>query len=186
MAGSRHFRLRVDHFVGDDGDEHFQARGRFEIRGTDPSDPSRSCFLPPVWFLFDTGAELSVVSESFARMCGLGNYRRDGRRIAIRGYDDHTPSRIAWLVPRWVRFRDYRTRRVTGAGDTGGLPDLEFRINFAVVEGARVELPILGLADFHALFNLASKRQEFWCFLAVDDDGIPHAPDRVRTTRPLT
>lgn len=174
MADGRpYFRTRFGDFPTAGGNTRRQIRGRFEIRGPDPNDPSRTVFSPPEWFMFDTGAELSAVSEQFATDYGFGDYRTTGTLTTVRGYDDSGPSQRGWLVPRWVRFRDYDLR----SGPSGdGIYHLMFRVEFLVVEDAVIELPILGLTDSHAYFALGSVGEEYWFFLKASGDGVRPIP----------
>lgn len=139
----------------------------------DPDVPSRTTFSQPVAFMFDTGAELSAVSEQFAIDFGFGDFRAIGTPTVVRGYDESGPSRQGWLVPRWVRFRDHDLR----PGPHGdGIPHLMFRVEFLVVEGAVMEVPIIGLADSHTYFTLGSIGEEYWFFLKASSDGVRPIP----------
>lgn len=179
-TGLPYFRTRYDQHPLADGTLHHQIRGRFELRTVNPVNPSESTFSPPVEFLFDTGAELTAVSEEFAVAHGFGNFRDVGRPTEARGYDDSVPTRSAWVVPRWVRFRDYEPRFDAGGNEVGGIHDLEFRIDVTVVEGADIGVPILGVVDPHSLFHLGSQDDDYWFFLRMGDDGhLPH-PNRIR------
>ena len=178
-SGLPYFRARYGPYPSAGGTRR-QIRGRFEVRMTDPTDPSRSEFSPPADLLFDTGAELTAVSEQFAETHGFGDFRSTGTRANVRGYDEATAYRAAWLVVRWVRFRNWWLQPDADGADVGGIHDFQFRIEFAVVEGAVIRVPILGLIDSHALFQLSNLGDEYLFFPRVDEDGIAPLPDRVR------
>lgn len=180
--GLPYFRTRYDLHPFTDGSSHYQIRGRFEVRMTDPDNPAESIFSQPSEFLVDTGAELSVVSEEFAVAHGFADFRQLGYRTDARGFDESAASRPTWVVPRWVRFRDWQPRFDSAGRDIGGIPALQFRLDIAVVEGAAVEIPILGLVDSHAFFRLASRGDEYFFILSVDDDGNLSHPDRIRSS----
>ena len=173
VDGRPYFRALCDHFPSARGTTRYQIRGWFEVRMVDPDDPSRSVFSSPVPFMFDTGAELSAVSEQFAIDYGFGDFRLVGTPTAARGFDDSGPARRGWLVSRWVRFRDH-DHRPGPHGD--GIPHLMFRVDFLVVEGAIIEVPILGLADGHAYFALGSIGEEYWFMLKASGDGVRPIP----------
>jgi hypothetical protein len=137
-------------------------RGRVEFRRPNPSDPTRSEFSPPVTFQYDTGANSSVVSESFAVAHGFGDFRQTGTPVGVRWFNAAAPPLPAWRVYRWVRFRDYQNgvtpfpRR-----DAGGIAHLEFRVAFLVIPGVVLTLPLLGLWDMHHFFSVASSDHEY-------------------------
>ena len=123
--------------------------------------------------MFDTGAELSAVTEQFAIDYGFGDFRISGTPTVVRGFDDSGPPQRGWLVPRWVRFRDHDLRPTSG-GD--GIRHLMFRVEFLVVEGVVMEVPIFGLTDSHAYFTLGSIEDEYWFFLKTGGDGVREIP----------
>lgn len=170
MANGRpYFRTLCDEYSSRSGVTRLQIRGQLEVRMPDPADSSRTMFSRPEWFMFDTGAEHSAVSEQSAIDFGFGDYRAVGTPAIVRGFDESGTPLRGWLVPRWVRFRDHDLRH----GPHGdGIPDLMFRVSFLVVERAVMELPIIGLADSHTYFTLSSTGEEYWFFLKTTGDGI--------------
>lgn len=179
-TGLPYFRTRYAPYPFADGSLHHQIRGRFELRMVNPANPSESTFSQPVEFLFDTGAELTAVSEEFADAHGFGDFRAVGRSTEAYGYDDSAPPRPAWIVSRWVRFRDYEPQPDASGNEGGGIHGYEFRLDVTVVEGAEVRVPILGVVDPHALFQLTSQGDEYWFILRADAGGALPQPDRIR------
>lgn len=162
MYRSPYFRCVFDLTATSTGKSGPIIRGRIEVRRPDPTDPTRTEFGPPVPFQYDTGANQSAVSESFAVAHGFGDFRSSGTSIGVRPFNSAAPPLPAWRVYRWVRFRDYQNgvspfpRR-----DAGGIAHLEYRVAFLVVPGVVLPLPLLGLWDMHNYFSVASGESEY-------------------------
>jgi hypothetical protein len=113
----------------------------------------------PIDCQWDTGSELSVVSEVVARDLGIDLTEAEESRFLTLG---HSPL-DAWLVPRWVRFP--------------GLCGYQFKFLFLVQKGSRDPLPLLGMLDTHQNFEVHSREAEYFFFLADRHRGEAIAPD---------
>ena len=108
---------------------------------------------------WDTGSELSVMSERVARDLEIDLAGAEETRfLALAG-----PPREAWLVPRWVRFP-----RLCG---------VRFKFLFLVEKGSRDPLPLLGMLDTYRNFEVHSHEDEYFFFLADRHHGEVIPPD---------
>lgn len=111
-------------------------------------------YAPPTPFQWDTGSELSVMSEAVARRLGLP--LDDGaEETGIRGVTGDIED--AWLVPRFVLFP--------------GLDGFRFRIHFLIHKGSTDPLPLLGMRDTYRNFEVVSKANAVFFFLKRDHTG---------------
>lgn len=174
--GTPYFRTRYGEYAGSGDAVRTGVLGRFEIRMPDPANPAQTVFSPqPEQFQYDSGSELSVIDEAFADDYRFGDFRTGRTPSGIRGYDAAGRPQRAWVVPRWVRFRDHSDGLHSPARptDPGGIPELEFLIQFAVVEGARLEIPLIGLIDLHRYFAIGVLGDEYFFFCRrTSGDGI--------------
>ena len=116
-------------------------------------------FSPPIECQWDSGSELSVMSEALARDLGIDLTGSEETRLLTLG----DSGRDAWLVPRWVRFP--------------GLCGYQFKFLFLVQKGSRDPLPLLGMLDTHQNFEVHSRQAEYFFFLADRHRGETIPPD---------
>ena len=116
-------------------------------------------YSPPIDCQWDTGSELSVMSETFARDLGIALTDAEETRFLTLG----DARAEAWIVPRWVRFP--------------GLCGYRFKFLFLVQKGSRDPLPLLGMLDTHQNFEVHSREAEYFFFLANRHQGEAIPPD---------
>jgi hypothetical protein len=104
---------------------------------------------------WDSGSQLSVMSETFARGLGIDLDREPD--TAIRGVTGN--ERPAWRVERFVRFP--------------GLDGLRFRFHFLVLQGSDDPLPLVGMLDTFGNFELIQHGATFYFFLKDGHRGEP-------------
>jgi hypothetical protein len=104
----------------------------------------------PIDCQWDSGSELSLMSERVARAIGIDlDGAEETTFISANG-----ERADAWLVRRWVRFP--------------ALSGWRFKLLFIVHKGSDDPLPLLGMLDTHRLFDLVSHGGEYFFFLAAD------------------
>lgn len=113
-------------------------------------------FEDPVACQWDTGAELSVMSEAVARDHGipLDDEAEETTLTGVTG-----AASAAWLVPRFVRFP--------------GLDGFRFRLHFLVHKGSADPLPLPGMRDTYRNFEVVTQEDEVYFFLKGNHTGQP-------------
>jgi len=118
-----------------------------------------SLFAPPVPCQWDTGSQLSVISERVARDLGIDlDHDPDTQLRGVTGVPVD-----AWLISRWVRFP--------------GLCGWQFKLQFLIQRGSNDPLPLLGMLDTHDNFEIHSREAEYFFFLADRHRGEAIPPD---------
>lgn len=120
-----------------------------------------SRFAAPIPCQWDTGAQLSVMSEAVARELGIDlPSEPDSRMRGITG-----DFAGVWLVTRYARFPE--------------LCGWQFKLNFLVHQGSTDPLPLLGLLDTYENFEVHSRGDDYFFFLKDGHRGeaLPPAPD---------
>ena len=114
-----------------------------------------SRFAPPVACQWDTGSQLSVMSEQVARDLGIDLDREPDTRLGgITGVK--VP---AWVVQRFARFP--------------GLDGWQFKLEFLVQKGSADPLPLLGMGDTYDNFEIVSRGDDYAFFLKEGHRGEP-------------
>jgi hypothetical protein len=118
-------------------------------------------FGSPIQTQWDTGAQVSVMSEALARGLGIDLEREPDTRM--RGVTGVEVS--AWYVTRYARFPE--------------LCGWQFKLNFLVHRGSADPLPLLGMLDTYENFEVHSRGDDYFFFLKDGHRGepIPPAPD---------
>lgn len=111
-------------------------------------------YAPPIPCQWDSGAELSVLSEDVARDLDFP-LSDDTEETGIRGVMGDTQE--AWLIPRFVRFP--------------GLDGVRFQIYFLIPKGSVGMLPLLGMRDTYRNFEVISRDGEVFFFLKRNHAG---------------
>lgn len=113
-------------------------------------------FGDPIPFQWDTGSELSVMSEAVARRIGipLDDQTEETTLVGVTGAE--AP---AWLVPRFVRFP--------------GLDGFRFRLHVVILKGSADRLPLLGMRDTYRNLEVVTQEDEVYFFLKPDHAGEP-------------
>ncbi len=107
-----------------------------------------SQFALPVACQWDTGSQLSVMSEQVAGDLGVDLDREPDTKL--RGV---TGAEVpAWVVQRYVRFP--------------GLDGWQFKLQFLVQKGSTDPLPLLGMLDTHDNFDVHTHADDYFFFLA--------------------
>jgi hypothetical protein len=116
-------------------------------------------FSEPIRCQWDSGAELSVLSEELARDLGADLRRKPDTKIfGVTGEGE------AWIVPLSVYFE--------------GLRGYQFEVRFLVQKGSDSRLPLLGMFDTAKNFDIVStEAEEYHFFLARRHVGLPLLPD---------
>lgn len=113
-------------------------------------------FADPTACQWDTGSELSVMSEALARRLGVTIDDRTDTTTLVGVTGAESP---AWVVPRFVRFP--------------GLDGLRFRFHFLVLPRVVDRLPLLGMRDTYRNFEVYSHEDEVYFFPKPDHTGQP-------------
>jgi hypothetical protein len=118
-----------------------------------------SRFAPPVPCQWDSGSQLSVLSERLARELGIElDHEPDAQLRGVTGVQVR-----AWLISRWVQFP--------------GLCGWQFKLRFLVPQGSNDPLPLLGMLDTFENFEVHSHAAEYFFFLADRHLGETLPPD---------
>jgi hypothetical protein len=114
-------------------------------------------YLAPLEFQWDSGAELSMMSERVAREHGI-----DLTTAEETTFVGTSGGGNGWLVHIWVRFPS--------------LADLQFKLLFLVHKGSDDPLPLLGMLDTFQNFNVISRDDEYFFYLKPAHCGSPLPP----------
>lgn len=108
---------------------------------------------PPMMCQWDSGSQLSVMSERVARDLDIDLDREPD--TGIRGVTGVEVP--AWVVERYVRFPD--------------LDGWQFKLHLLVQQGSADPLPLLGMFDTFGNFELIQHGSTYYFFLAENHRG---------------